>query len=43
MRLEKAGYYDVENMASDKFINRIHYENFLTEYQEAVRALNKKD
>lgn len=45
MRLAKAGYgsiNDMDNVSSDKFINLIHYENFLNEYQEAVRALNKK-
>lgn len=45
MRLSKAGYgsrNDMENLNSSQFINLIHYENFLSDYQEATRALNKK-
>ena len=44
MRLSKSGYgsrLDIEQLSSDKFINLIHYENFLSDYKEAVNNLNK--
>lgn len=44
MRLSKSGYgsmADIEKLSSDKFINHIHYENFLSDYKEAVNNLNE--
>ena len=46
MRLSKAGYGDIniiKNLDSATFLNLIHYENFLVEYENATRALNTKE
>lgn len=44
MRLAKSGYgsiTEINNLSGDKFINLIHYENFLSDYTSAIKALNK--
>lgn len=46
MRLSKSGYGDIvtiKNLDSETFMNLIHYENYIIEYENTVRALNKKD
>jgi hypothetical protein len=45
MRLSRQGYGDLNtmhNMAVDRFINLIHYENYLSKYDVVFRELNKK-
>lgn len=46
MKLSRAGYGDIKiikELDSETFINLIHYENFLSDYENAARALNTKD
>ena len=46
MKLSKAGYGDIQtikNLDSETFMNLIHYENFLVDYNNAVEALNQKE
>lgn len=45
MRLSRQGYGDINAMhelSVDKFINLIHYENYLSKYDVALRELNKR-
>jgi hypothetical protein len=45
MRLAKQGYGDIEQMHNldvKRFIDLIHYENYLAEYDKTFRELNKK-
>lgn len=44
MKLAKAGYgsiTEIKNLDSNSFMNLIFYENYLTDYQNAVTHLNK--
>lgn len=46
MKLSKAGYGDIntiKQLDSSTFLNLVHYENYLVDYENAVRNLNKKD
>lgn len=45
MKLTKSGYgsiTEIKNLDSQTFMDLIHYEKYLDDYQEAVRELNKK-
>lgn len=33
---------EIENLPADKFMDLIHYENYLNKYKESYRQLNKK-
>ncbi len=44
MKLSRAGYGDiltVKNLDIGTFMNLIHYENYLSEYQRVARELNR--
>lgn len=44
-KLAKSGYGDIQtikNLDGETFMNLIHYENYLLDYEKAVRALNTK-
>lgn len=46
MRLSKAGYgsiIEIKNLNSETFLNLIHYENYLAQYQKVVMDMNRKD
>lgn len=46
MKLSKEGYGDIvtiKGLDSDTFMNLIHYENYLADYENTVRAMNTKD
>ncbi len=46
MALSERGYgtrHDIENMAIDKFILTIHYQNYLEKYRQALHELNTKE
>lgn len=46
MRLSRQGYGDINllhNLPADKFLQLIHYENYLSEYDRTFRELNKKN
>jgi hypothetical protein len=45
MRLSRQGYgsiNEIETLPVDKFFNLIHYENYLTKYNEVINELNRK-
>ena len=45
MKLAKMGYgsiLEIKQLDSETFIDLVHYENYLSEYQKAVIGLNKK-
>jgi len=45
MRLSKAGYGDIltiKNLDVKTFMDLIHYENYLNQYQKVFHALNDK-
>lgn len=45
MKLAKEGYGDIQTIKQldgSTFIDLIHYTNFLTDYENAVKSLNKK-
>lgn len=35
-------YNEIKELSIDKFMNLIHYERYLNEYQRVFRELNKK-
>lgn len=44
MRLSREGYGDIdkiENLPVDKFMNLIHYENYLAKYKNTMNELNR--
>ena len=46
MKLSRAGYGDIntiKHLDSATFLSLIHYENYLVDYENALRAVNKKD
>lgn len=46
MKLSKEGYGDIKtikSLDSETFMNLIHYENYIIEYDNAMRELNKKE
>lgn len=46
IRLSKAGYGDVNTIKmydAETFLNLIHYETFMVEYERQVRDLNTAD
>lgn len=46
MKLSKCGYGDIKTIKqldSETFINLVHYENYLLEYEKAVNVLNRKE
>lgn len=46
MKLSKSGYGDIntiKQLDSETFMNLVHYENYLVEYENAVHFLNMKD
>lgn len=45
MRLSRQGYGNLEKMHNldvRQFINLIHYENYLVDYEKVLKELNKK-
>lgn len=45
MRLSRQGYGDIElisNLDVERFMNLVHYENYLQKYDNVLNALNKK-
>lgn len=46
MRLSRAGYGDMESMDRmdvKRFLDLINYENYLAQYENVTRELNKRD
>jgi hypothetical protein len=45
MRLSRENYGDleqIENLPVDKFMNLIHYENYLSKYKIVMEEMNRK-